>query len=217
MATKTSLDDDPSAPTPNYYAPEIIIAPFDEKHLNENWYDLHLSNKIKICFSMLPEGMKPFIEYEEGKTFGMSDWFESGHYSKMFRQYPEYYDIRNPCRLFDPSNPKTRETVEFEIPAAGAILNPAIEYSGMTLEYTEVYNRILPRANGTGGIGYNFKLHPCPDRATAVDPRRDPGDTGICGSWTMDLKITRPTLVKPNETVVGRILYEIYPASNQIR
>ncbi len=193
---KTMRLNNPHNATPDnpYGKPDIIIEPFDERCLGSNSYDLHLSPKMRVYKNTIPYGMKPFIEYKEGKKYDMANWFDVGGWIGYKRGDYEY-DFRNPKFLIDPT--KSNETIEFEIPETGAILNPQFGYLASTVEYTETYN-LFPYIDGKSSLGRNFILN----HHTAGR-----GDDGFCGTWTLEIRVLFPTVVKPHMRI-GQIYYE---------
>ena len=144
---------DPDDPK-KYGKPDIIIKPFDERCLGSNSYDLHLSPKMKVYKNTVPYGMVPAIVYKPGRQYTMEDWFSwkcRDRYDDRNDTYAKYlkgdqeYDFRNPKFLIDPT--KANETIEFEIPETGVILNPQFGYLASTVEYTETYN-LFPYIDG---------------------------------------------------------------------
>ncbi len=107
----------------------------------------------------------------------------------------EEYDFRNPKFLLDPA--KSKETISFEIPETGAILNPQFGYLASTVEYTETYN-LFPYIDGKSSLGRNFILN----HHTAGR-----GDNGFCGNWTLEIRVLYPTVVYPYMRI-GQIYYE---------
>ena len=192
--------DDPK----KYGKPDIIIKPFDERCLGSNSYDLHLSPKMKVYKNTVPYGMVPAIVYKPGRQYTMEDWFSwkcRDRYDDRNDTYAKYlkgdqeYDFRNPKFLIDPT--KANETIEFEIPETGAILNPQFGYLASTVEYTETYN-LFPYIDGKSSLGRNFILN----HHTAGR-----GDDGFCGTWTLEIRVLFPTVVYPYMRI-GQIYYE---------
>lgn len=187
-----------------YGRSDIIIEPFDERCLGSNSYDLHLSPVFRVYKNTIPYGMKPVIAYEPGKKYSMRDWFfdtEKGAYKKYLKGSQEY-DFRNPKFLIDPT--KSNETIEFEIPATGAILNPQFGYLASTVEYTENYN-LFPYIDGKSSLGRNFILN----HHTAGR-----GDDGFCGTWTLEIRVLVPTVVYPYMRI-GQIYYEEFTGARK--
>ena len=180
-----------------YGRPNIIIKPFDERCLGSNSYDLHLSPIFKVYKNTIPSGMRPYIPYEPGKKYSMSDWFydPAKYYSIKQELKNEIYDFRNPKYLIDPT--QKNETTEFEIPETGAILNPQFGYLASTVEYTETYN-LFPYIDGKSSLGRNFILN----HHTAGR-----GDDGFCGTWTLEIRVLYPTVVYPYMRI-GQIYYD---------
>ena len=180
--------------------PNITITPFDKRCLGSNSYDLHLAPVFKVYKNTIPKGMRPIIEYMPGKQYSMKDWFFDDKY-KLNLNYTQYingepeYDFRNPKFLIDPAKPQ--ETITFEIPETGAILNPQFGYLASTVEYTETYN-LFPFIDGKSSVGRNFILN----HHTAGR-----GDNGFCGNWTLEIRVLYPTVVYPYMRI-GQIYYE---------
>lgn len=183
--------------------PNIVIQPFDERCLGTNSYDLHLSPTFKVYKNTLPYGMLPFIKYVPGKKFSMEDLFDPklrskcpsrDPYTRYLKGDPEY-DFRNPKFLLDTS--KSKETISFEIPETGAILNPQFGYLAATVEYTETYN-LFPYIDGKSSLGRNFIVN----HHTAGR-----GDNAFCGNWTLEIRVLHPTVVYPYMRF-GQIYYE---------
>lgn len=177
--------------------PNIVIKPFDERCLGSNSYDLHLSPMFKVYKDTIPDGMRPYIPYESGKKYSMRDWFyEPTKYHSIKEELKkEIYDFRNPKFLIDPT--KEKETIEFEIPETGAILNPQFGYLASTVEYTETRN-LFPYIDGKSSLGRNFVLN----HHTAGR-----GDDGFCGTWTLEIRVLYPTVVYPYMRI-GQIYYD---------
>jgi dCTP deaminase len=177
--------------------PNIIIEPFDERCLGSNSYDLHLSPVFKVYKDTIPDGMKPYIVYNPRQKYSMRSWFYKSA-QDAFLKYkngdPEY-DFRNPKFLINPI--KEKETIEFEIPETGAILNPMFGYLASTVEYTETYN-LFPYIDGKSSLGRNFILN----HHTAGR-----GDDGFCGNWTLEIRVLHPTVVFPYMRI-GQIYYD---------
>ena len=191
--------------------PNIIIRPFDEKFLGSNSYDLHLAPKMRVYKNTIPYGMVPAIVYKDGRKYSMEDWFSwkyrdiyddrNDTYAKYLKGDPEY-DFRNPKFLIDPS--KANETIEFEIPETGAILNPQFGYLASTVEYTETHN-LFPYIDGKSSLGRNFILN----HHTAGR-----GDDGFCGTWTLEIRVLFPTVVYPGMRI-GQIYYEEFKGNRK--
>lgn len=178
--------------------PDIIIEPFDMRCLGSNSYDLHLANTLRVYKHTIPTGMKPAIEYNGSRFLhSMEDWFTDKESYNLYKTHPEYYDVRNPIRLIDPTCAKHHETIDIKIPETGLILSPEIGYLGTTVEYTETRN-LFPYIDGKSSVGRNFILN----HHTAGR-----GDDGFCGEWTLEIRVLYPTVVYPNMRI-GQIYYE---------
>lgn len=178
--------------------PDIIIEPFDMRCLGSNSYDLHLANTLRVYKHTVPMGMKPAIEYNGSRFLhSMEDWFVDKESYNLYKTHPEYYDVRNPIRLIDPTCAKHHETIDIKIPETGLILSPEVGYLGATVEYTETRN-LFPYIDGKSSVGRNFILN----HHTAGR-----GDDGFCGEWTLEIRVLYPTVVYPNMRI-GQIYYE---------
>lgn len=175
--------------------PNIIIEPFDERCLGSNSYDLHLSPVFKVYKNTIPQGMKTHLDYDEHHEYSMRDWFYDKRYYYKYLESPQDFDFRNPKFLIDTT--KQKQTIEFEIPETGAILNPQFGYLASTIEYTETYN-LFPYIDGKSSLGRNFVLN----HHTAGR-----GDDGFCGTWTLEIHVLIPTVVYPYMRI-GQIYYD---------
>ncbi|MDR3208817.1 MAG: hypothetical protein LBT45_03130 [Rickettsiales bacterium] len=179
-------------------SPNIVIEPFDESCLGSNSYDLHLDNKLKVYKDVLFPGMKPAVEYDEEKhhdgVIMQAEYFESKKAYKRFLSQVKSFE--NPMRILNPFK-KCKETVDIVIPESGLILLPRIGYLGSTVEWTETYN-LFPYIDGKSSIGRNFIF---------VHHTAGRGDDGFCGTWTLEISVMYPTLVKPNMRI-AQIYYE---------
>lgn len=175
--------------------PNIVIKPFDTKCLGSNSYDLHLAPEFKVYKNTVPYGMKTFIPYVSGKEFTMRDWFVNDvFYNRYLKGDPEY-DFRNPKFLVDPFEEK--ETIDFVIPESGAILSPQFGYLASTYEETKTFN-YFPYIDGKSSLGRNFILN----HHTAGR-----GDDGFCGTWTLEISVKNPTIVRPMMRI-GQIYFD---------
>ena len=177
--------------------PDIVITPFFEQCLGSNSYDLHLAPILKVYKDAVPVGMKPVIEYNPNKKYYMRDWFETPYAYEDYTLRPQNYDPRNPRFLLDPAKPK--ETFEIKIPVSGVILNPNFGYLGSTVEYTETFN-LFPYIDGKSSCGRNF---------ISVHQTAGRGDDGFCGNWTLEIRVSQPTILYPYMRI-AQIYYDTF-------
>ena len=85
---------------------------------------------------------------------------------------------------------------KFEIPDDGFILQPAMFYLGVTLEYTETHEHVpfLEGKSSTGRLGIDI-------HATAGK-----GDIGFCGYWTLEISVKQPVKIYKGMPI-GQLIY----------
>lgn len=95
------------------------------------------------------------------------------------------------------SRKKDLETYRIDIPETGVLLEPNKLYLGKTVEWTES-NCFVPRIEGRSSLGrIGFESHICAGF----------GDVGFKGNWTLEIRVTQPTIIYPN-TQVCQITFE---------
>lgn len=91
---------------------------------------------------------------------------------------------------------KHNEILHFEIPDEGYVLEPAINYLGATIEYTESH-RHVPFLEGKSSVGrLGIDIH-----ATAGK-----GDVGFCNHWTLEISVKQPVRVYEGMPI-GQLIY----------
>ena len=84
----------------------------------------------------------------------------------------------------------------FEIPPEGYVLEPGINYLGITEEYTETHATV-PFLEGKSSVGrLGIDIH-----ATAGK-----GDVGFCNYWTLEISVKQPVRVYAGMPV-GQLIY----------
>ncbi|MFT5468068.1 MAG: dCTP deaminase [Verrucomicrobiales bacterium] len=84
----------------------------------------------------------------------------------------------------------------FEIPAEGFVLEPGINYLGITEEYTETHTTV-PFLEGKSSVGrLGIDIH-----ATAGK-----GDVGFCNYWTLEISVKQPVRVYAGMPI-GQLIY----------
>jgi dCTP deaminase len=85
------------------------------------------------------------------------------------------------------SRKKELETYRIDIPETGVLLEPNKLYLGKTVEWTES-NCFVPRIEGRSSLGrIGFESHICAGF----------GDVGFKGNWTLEIRVTQPTIIYP--------------------
>ena len=80
---------------------------------------------------------------------------------------------------------KHNEIEHFDIPEQGFVLEPQLNYLGVTQEYTETHNTV-PFLEGKSSVGrLGIDIH-----ATAGK-----GDVGFCNYWTLEISVKQPVRV----------------------
>ena len=84
----------------------------------------------------------------------------------------------------------------FEIPEEGYVLEPAINYLGITEEYTETHTTVpfLESKSSVGRLGIDI-------HATASK-----GDVGFCNYWTLEISVKQPIRVYAGMPI-GQLIY----------
>lgn len=83
---------------------------------------------------------------------------------------------------------KPNETIEFEIPEEGYVLQPGVLYIGRTVE-TTFTDKYIPMINGRSSGGrLGISIHICAGF----------GDIGFDGTWTLEITCVEPVRIYPN-------------------
>ncbi len=164
----------------------IAIDPYDPKCINPNSYNLKLHPQLLV--------------YKRGSdrrnvvpvTNANADISEAGN-----RIRPVYIDNLNTIRnipFVDSSLLKEidanseNETIEFEIPEEGYVLQPGVLYIGRTIERTAT-EKFIPMINGRSSGGrLGISIHVCAGF----------GDIGFDGTWTLEITAVEPVRIYPN-------------------
>lgn len=92
------------------------------------------------------------------------------------------------------------ETIEFEIPKEGYVLQPGVLYIGRTIERTHT-DRFIPMINGRSSGGrLGISIHICAGF----------GDIGFDGSWTLEITCVEPVRVYPGEEIAQICYFKPY-------
>ena len=80
------------------------------------------------------------------------------------------------------------ETIEFEIPEEGFVLQPGVLYIGRTEEFTST-DHYIPMINGRSSGGrLGISVHVCAGF----------GDIGFAGTWTLEITVVEPVRIYPH-------------------
>ncbi len=91
---------------------------------------------------------------------------------------------------------KHNEIEHFEMPEEGFVLEPQLNYLGVTAEYTETHATV-PFLEGKSSVGrLGIDIH-----ATAGK-----GDVGFCNHWTLEISVKQPVRVYAGMPI-GQLIY----------
>ena len=168
--------------------PEITITPYDKNCIGPCSYDIHTGSQYAVYKDMKKKRLigrhweywRDDIPDEDGKWWG--HWVE-------IDDYEEYYET------VDPYDPSTYISEVKTIPSDGIVCYPEHVYLISTLEQvgTKLYEPILTAKSSIGRLGISVAF-------------ADFGDIGFNGTWTLQIKTTYPTIIRPNMKI-GQIYF----------
>lgn len=95
---------------------------------------------------------------------------------------------------------KENETIEFEIPEEGFVLQPGVLYIGRTVERTWT-DKYIPMINGRSSGGrLGISIHICAGF----------GDIGFDGTWTLEITCVEPVRIYPNSEIAQVCFFKPY-------
>lgn len=95
---------------------------------------------------------------------------------------------------------KENETIEFEIPEEGLVLQPGVLYIGRTVEKTWT-DKYIPMINGRSSGGrLGISIHICAGF----------GDIGFDGTWTLEITCVEPVRIYPNSEIAQVCFFKPY-------
>lgn len=95
---------------------------------------------------------------------------------------------------------KENETIEFEIPEEGLVLQPGVLYIGRTVERTWT-DKYIPMINGRSSGGrLGISIHICAGF----------GDIGFDGTWTLEITCVEPVRIYPNSEIAQVCFFKPY-------
>lgn len=119
----------------------------------------------------------------------------------LSRTGPNSYDVRLAPTLYqvtsdiiDPARPVEIKVLRL---APSLILMPGELYLGATIEYTETWDTV-PKLDGKSSVA---RLGVCVHQTAGF------GDVGFCGHWTLEITVTKPTVLYA-EMPIAQIYYE---------
>lgn len=98
-----------------------------------------------------------------------------------------WYTSHRDWPIIDARTP--HEMLDVTIPAEGLVLVPGQLYLGRTIEYTETHGPLVPMLEGrssTARLGISVHI------AAGF------GDSGFCGTWTLELSVVQPVRIYPD-------------------
>lgn len=186
--------------------PTIGEIPADNTKSTKAHYDIQImtgktikdeiSDKVETAVEYLSESIDNRVGGLETKLIGeinkLSDTVQ--HNERISRERVD--DIRNipiiESNYLDPLDMhKKNETIEFQIPEEGYVLQPGVLYIGRTVERTAT-DRFIPMINGRSSGGrLGISIHICAGF----------GDIGFDGTWTLEITVVEPVRIYPNEEI----------------
>jgi dCTP deaminase len=170
----------------------IKIDPFDPNCLNPNSYNLKLHPQLLVYKrNSNRDGVVPV---NPSITIDMPD-------IDSMEICPDIALVENmpiiQSNILDPIDMKTEnETIEFEIPEEGYVLQPGVLYIGRTVERTFT-DKFIPMINGRSSGGrLGISIHICAGF----------GDIGFDGTWTLEITCVEPVRIYPN-TEIAQVCY----------
>lgn len=177
----------------------IGIDPFDPNCINPNSYNLKLHPQLLVYSRGTDRDDIIFpnksFKYNNEQISASERFFD--RVEKMTKSiYSDSYietNIdsivrRNPIMIMDPLDMKIpNDTIEFEIPEDGYVLQPGVLYIGRTVERTWT-DKYIPMINGRSSGGrLGISIHICAGF----------GDVGFDGTWTLEITVVEPVRIYP--------------------
>lgn len=170
----------------------IKIDPYDPKCLNPNSYNLKLHPQLLVY--KRNSDRRGVVPVNPSITIDMPD-------IDSMEICPDIALVENmpiiQSNILDPIDMKTEnETIEFEIPEEGYVLQPGVLYIGRTVERTFT-DKFIPMINGRSSGGrLGISIHICAGF----------GDIGFDGTWTLEITCVEPVRIYPN-TEIAQVCY----------
>lgn len=163
----------------------ISITPYDPSCINPNSYNLKLHPQL-LVYKRGSENNRANI-VPTSRTFDIKTNQHILDIKNYKGSYPECPFLES--TQLDPIDMrKMNETIEFEIPEEGLILQPGVLYIGRTVERTAT-DKFIPMINGRSSGGrLGMSIHICAGF----------GDIGFDGTWTLEITVVEPLIVYPN-------------------
>ena len=180
----------------------IGIDPFDPSCINPNSYNLKLHPQLLVYkrnsnrANILPtkkvdpvhRDFEDIIDNPDGITNMalVTPKIETG-----VRSFEDIPLIESSVSLEPLDMREKNETIEFEIPEDGYVLQPGVLYIGRTIERTWT-DKFIPMINGRSSGGrLGISIHICAGF----------GDIGFDGTWTLEITAVEPVKIYPNAEV----------------
>ena len=164
----------------------IIIDPLDLNCINPNSYNLKLH----------PELLVYSRNSDRSNVLPISETYKESEEDIIKRTYATISNIKhigdksiiNSLDLHPLDMNSKNETISFEIPEEGYVLQPGVLYIGRTVERTWT-DKFIPMINGRSSGGrLGISVH-----ITAGF-----GDIGFDGTWTLEITAVEPVRIYPN-------------------
>ena len=164
----------------------IIIDPLDPNCINPNSYNLKLHPEL-LVYSRNSDrsNVLPISEtYKESEEDIIKRTYATISNIKHITDKPIINSLDLPPLDMNSKN----ETISFEIPEEGYVLQPGVLYIGRTVERTWT-DKFIPMINGRSSGGrLGISVH-----ITAGF-----GDIGFDGTWTLEITAVEPVRIYPN-------------------
>lgn len=162
----------------------IFIDPYDPTCINPNSYNLKLHPQLLVYKRGSEDDRANIVPATRTIDLRTNQHIINPN---NYKGYPECPYLES--TQLDPIDMKKKnETIEFEIPEEGLILQPGVLYIGRTVERT-VSEKFIPMINGRSSGGrLGMSIHICAGF----------GDIGFNGTWTLEITVVEPLIVYPN-------------------
>lgn len=175
----------------------IEISPYDATQLNPNSYNLRLHPQLLI-YKRGSDRSELIPEKAVNANSEVEDAFSANDIVTTINKLDVLNNISTVASAkLDPIDMnKPNETIEFEIPEEGYVLQPGVLYIGRTIERTSS-DYYIPMINGRSSGGrLGISIHICAGF----------GDVGFDGTWTLEITCVEPVRIYPN-TEIAQVCY----------
>lgn len=154
--------------------------------INANSSDIEAVGPSRVHFSNKLDDIEKSILNTEEKIKSDMDLLSKG-FDDRFDAFSKLSNVDS-AMLPPIDMMKPNETIEFEIPEEGYVLQPGVLYIGRTVE-TTFTDKYIPMINGRSSGGrLGISIHICAGF----------GDIGFDGTWTLEITCVEPVRIYPN-------------------